>query len=253
MSEIKNKKYKLGIALSGGGVRGFAHLGVIKALKEKGIEANIYSGTSAGSISGVLLASGYSPKEAFDLMKDKGFLKYSKARLPAEGFFCLEGLRKELMKVLKVKKLEKLQIPLIVAATNLNKGIVEYFDKGPIEKIVLASASIPILYEPVHYKSYQYVDGGVLDNLPIFPLKSLCEKIIAVNVCPIEETANLSNMIQITSRVFHLSVGSRNYIHKPDIMIEPEGIHRYDLLNIKYEKEIYDLGYQYTKSLKIDI
>lgn len=121
------KKYKIGIALGGGGARGFAHLGVLKALKERGIKADIISGASAGSIVGGFYADKKSPEEIFKIIKEKGFFKYTNFNIPKTGLVGLDGLEKQIDEDLSVENIEDLPIPFIAAATNLNAGEVAYY------------------------------------------------------------------------------------------------------------------------------
>jgi NTE family protein len=249
------KSYDLGIALGGGGARGFAHLGVIEALKEKGIEAEIYSGVSAGSIVGAFLASGKKPREVFDIMKTRKFFQYAGIRIPKHGLLTLTGLKEDLEKNIKEEKIEDLEIPLLIGAVNLNHAELEYFDSGPLSKIVMASSSIPILFAPVEMNGSLYCDGGLFQNIPVDPLKEQCRKVIAVNVSPVADTDRLNNLVQIATRIFHLSVeaNSRNIEEQCDLLIEPEDLHEYDILETKHADELFEIGYEYTKSMKISL
>ena len=245
------KKHKIGIALGGGGARGFAHLGVLKALAEKDIYPDIISGTSAGAIAGVLIADGKSPEEVFSLLKDRGFYNYSRISLPKNGLLKLDGLKKELEKNVSVKDISDLEKPLIVAATNMNSGKIEYFTEGPVGEIILASASIPVLFSPVEINGSFYSDGGIMRNLPIEPLTGKCKNIIAVNVSPVRENHDLNNLIKISMRTFQLSINSTMSYSKDncDLLIEPEGLEEFDILDVKHAKKMFDLGYEYTKKM----
>ncbi len=249
------KKYNIGIALGGGGTRGFAHLGVLKALNEKKIYPDIISGTSAGAIAGAFIASGKTPEETFEIFKNKRFADYTRLRLPVSGFFGIEKLKKILRENIKFKYLEELKIPLFVTITNITKGEVEYINKGPLNKIIIASSSIPVLFSPVNIKNNLYVDGGLLDNIPVKPLVRRCEKIIAVNIHPVETSGKLDNLIRISARTFQLSLNSNiKYVKsKADLYIEPKGIQKFNILDVKKPKELYELGYNYVKNLKIDL
>ena len=88
--------YAVGLVLGGGGARGFAHLGVAKALHEKGIKPDIISGVSAGAIAGVFLASGMNPDEIFQIMKEQDFMKISQFKMSKKGFIRLEGLKQHI-------------------------------------------------------------------------------------------------------------------------------------------------------------
>ena len=133
-----SKKFKTGLVLSGGGTRGFAHLGAIAALKEQGITPDIISGTSAGAIVGAFIASGKSPEEVHKLLKMGGFFRYTKMHLPVDGLLRLDGLKEVLEKEISYKTVEELPIPLYITVSNLNKGVVEYLNEGPLSETVLA-------------------------------------------------------------------------------------------------------------------
>lgn len=249
------KKYKTGIALSGGGVRGFAHLGVLKALEEKGIKPDIISGTSAGAIAGVYIASGKSPDEVFELIKKKRLIDFVQVKIPKTGLLNLDKLRKSLSEHIEPDKIEDLEIPYIAAVSDIINGKVKYFDKGPLVKIVQASASIPVLFAPVKIEDLIYSDGGLFDNLPVDPLQDICKKIIAVNVSPINKTDKLKNLIQLSARTFHLTVNStiKGVEEKCDLFIEPPELDKYEILDASKADEIFKAGYDYCKGLDINL
>jgi len=181
----KDTKHKIGIALSGGGVRGFAHLGVLKALNENNIYPDIISGTSAGALAGLFYADGYSPQESYDIFYDNSLFKFAQLAVPNKGFLSIDKVSKILKKHIRAKTFEDLKLPLIVTASNLNDGEVEYFHSGEIIDKVVASASIPVLFKPTIINDKTYVDGGIFDNLPTTPIKDQCEKLIASHVNPV--------------------------------------------------------------------
>ncbi len=242
------ESYKLGFSLSGGGARGFAHLGILQALYEYEIYPDAIAGVSAGAIVGVFIASGMNPKQVFDLLKDHGLFEYSRIRLPKDGLLSLEGLKKLIEEECPVRRVEDLQTKMWIVATNLNKGHVEYFDEGDIHELVMASSSIPVIFAPIKINNYSYVDGGVMDNLPVKPLLASCEKVVGININPLNEENKLDHLIQIASRVFHLSVNANALANKRkcDVVIEPESLSRFDLLDSSKADELYKAGYEYT-------
>ncbi len=248
-------RYKIGIALGGGGARGFAHLGVIQALKEKGIEADVLSGTSAGSIVAVLLASGLSPEEVFSKMKSLGMMDYAEVGIPTKGLLKLSKLRKTLDEAIEVDRLEDLETPVFICATEIKEGKAHYFDQGPISTLVEASASIPVLFAPVEYEGGIYVDGGVLDNVPVTPLRDCCEKIIGISINPIEKRDDIGSLMDIAARTFQLGVNStvNNCREWSDVFIEPEGLHEFFMLDPSKADEVFELGYNYTRKQDIDL
>jgi NTE family protein len=251
---FSQKKYKIGVALGGGGARGYAHLGVLQALQEKGIKPDVISAVSAGAVAGVFIASGKSPKEAFEIMKHFGISDFTKFRIPRNGLLSFEKLKKTIEREVKANNIEDLPIPMIVAVSDLLNGKAVYLQKGPLSTLVLASASIPVLFDPIHYNNTLYADGGIFNNLPIEPLKKKCQKIIGVSISPVQEISELSGLIDIATRTFQLTVNARHNMIKKncDLFIEPPQLSEYDLLDTSNVDEIFEIGYQYTKSLPID-
>jgi NTE family protein len=248
------KKYKTGLVLSGGGTRGFAHLGVIDALQEKGIKPDVISGVSAGSIVGAFIAGGKSPHETMEIFKKGWFFKYTKLQLPVNGLLKLDGLKEIIEREIDFKNLEDSPLPFHIAVANLNQGKVEYKNSGPLGKTVLASSSIPVLFAPVELAGKFYVDGGLMDNIPIEPIKNDCEQIIVVNIAPLNPRDRFKNLIQIASRTFYMSVNANmNLVQKyATVFIEPEGIDKYDILTRTHADEMYELGYNAMKKIELE-
>jgi len=242
------KKYKTGLVLSGGGTRGFAHLGVIAALFDKGIKPDIISGTSAGAIAGAFIAAGKNPRDILETFKKGSFFTYTKLQIPRDGLMKLDGLKELYHREIPAKNLEDLDIPFFVAISNLNKGTVEYRNTGPLGETVLASSSIPILFAPVLIGDDLYVDGGLMDNIPIEPIKHDCDQIIVSNISPINPMEKIKNLIHIATRTFYMSVNANmKQVRKyATVYIEPEGINNYEILSRTHADELFELGYNST-------
>lgn len=247
------KKYKTGLVLSGGGTRGFAHLGVIAGLNKKGIKPDVISGVSAGAITGAFVAAGISPEDTMKIFSKGWFFKYTKTQIPIDGLLRLDGLKEIIEKKIEIKNIEDLPTPLYVGVSNLNKGTIEYINKGPIAQWVLASSSIPALFSPVEINGYLYSDGGIMDNIPIEPIKNDCEKIIVVNITPLKQKDKFKNLIQIVSRTFYMNVNAnKNELNKyATVFIEPDGINKYDILSRSNAKELFDLGYHSARNIEL--
>ncbi|MFW5686853.1 MAG: patatin-like phospholipase family protein [Halanaerobium sp.] len=245
----------IGIALSGGGVKGFAHLGVLKALEEKGIEADLLAGVSAGAIVGSFIASGKKPAEVMESINESDFFDFAKLSIPDRGIFTLDNMTENLKKSLGVSTFEELKIPFYVGAANIEKARMEYFSQGDLIRIIQASSSIPVLFSPVEINGDLYVDGGLFENLPVSPLLNKCDKLIAVNVMPVNLDEEIESITDIAVRTFQLKtvVNAVELSKKADIFIEPTGIEKYNILNTKYSQELYELGYNYCKNLEIEI
>lgn len=252
---MSDKIYKTGLVLSGGGARGFAHLGVIQALSEAGIVPDVVSGTSAGAIVGVLYADGYTPKEILALMNWPSRFDLMRPALPREGLLQINGIIKMLKTNLRAKTFEELKIPLYVSATDLNNGKSVYFSEGDLFDPVIASASIPVLFQPVKIDNISYVDGGVLDNLPIRPIENRCQIIIGSFVNPIGHIEKLTGLINIAERTFLLSM-SKDVLEKAkrfDLFIAPPELRNFGILVTDKSQEIFDMGYFATKEKLKDI
>lgn len=244
---------QIGIALGGGGARGFVHLGVLDALNEQGVVPDVITGTSAGAIVGALIADGMAPRKAHALLKKKDFFGYSKFQWPKDGLFGLDGLEEVLKAALSVEKIEETSIRFIPTVTNLNTGKVEYMTEGPLVQSVLASASIPFIFKVMEIEGSKYADGGILDNLPLRPLLDLCQKTIAVSISPVRESDDLDSIVKIAARTFQLGVNAQNQDieSKCTLFIEPDGIEKYDLFDNKQADELFEMGYEHVKKLDV--
>ncbi len=247
------KKYEIGIALGGGGQRGFAHFGILKALNEKGIYPDMISGVSAGAIAGAFIADGKEPEEAFNLLKKNKFADFTRIIFPIDGFFSLDKLNDNLKNLIEADDVKDLKLPFYAAATNLTDGTVEYFDEGPLHTIIQASSSIPVVFSPVEIDGKLYVDGGIFDNVPVTPLLGKCKKIIAVNVNPMKKAKSIKNFLQVADRVTHLVVNQtiKDIKDKCDIFIEPKRTIEYEILSSDHPDKLFEIGYEYCKSLDI--
>jgi len=241
-------KYNVGLVLSGGGARGFAHLGVLQALNEAGINPDVISGTSAGALAGVMYADGYKPKEILNFMNSNSRLHYIRPTVPREGLLQISGIVRILKDNLRAKKFEELKIPLYITATDLNNGKIVYFSEGELLNRVIASASIPVLFKPVIIDKIYYVDGGVLDNMPVKPIEDKCKLIIGSFVNPTGYEENIAGLAQIAERTFMLSM-SKEIVEKSkkfDLFIAPIELKNYKILYTEKAEEVFNLGYKAT-------
>ena len=252
MWKKKNKKkYQYGLALSGGGTRGFAHLGVLKALEEHDIRPDIISGVSAGAIVGVLYADGNKPEDILEFLAQNKLFHFLRFSIPRQGLVQMSGFERTLKEMLKTKNIEDLGIPVRIFAVNVNTAEYTCFEKGDIVSVVKASSSMPIVFPPVEIDGDCYLDGGIINNFPAEPMVDDCETLIGVNVNPLNETRELGNLLKIAERTFHISIRShtRGQKEKCHIFIEPPGLDKHSLLDTSKAKEVFDLGYKETKKV----
>ncbi|MFM9952314.1 MAG: patatin-like phospholipase family protein [Saprospiraceae bacterium] len=251
MNHINNPK--IGIAFSGGGARGIAHVGVLKALLENGIEPQVISGSSAGSIVGALYAAGKSPEEMLAFVKDSKLFKLIKVGLPNRGFTKLTYLRERLAETIAEDSFEALNKKLIVAISNLHTGVCEMVSKGPLFDVIVASSSIPLVFKPVELNGQLYVDGGLLNNLPVTPLLEEVDFVIGVNVMPQVELrdTSLQSLIGVAARCFELSVvgNTRPDLERCHFVIEPKAVHNYHIFQFNQYEALYQIGYEATQAI----
>lgn len=197
---------KVGLALSGGGARGFAHIGVLMAFERFGVKPDIMSGVSAGAIAGVLYGAGLSPEDIMQCFTDASKLgDFTELALPKQGLMKLDKFGKLLEKWLPVSRLEDLNIPVVVCATDMDKGKSVGWAKGDIVPRVLASCSIPVVFRPMTINGAHYVDGGVLRNLPAWAIRKNCTKLFGSNCSPLrQEDIKSHGIAEIAYRTFHL-------------------------------------------------
>jgi NTE family protein len=246
---MKSRKYNIGVVLSGGAARGFTHLGVLKALEEFGMKPDIISGVSAGAIAGALYADGYSPEEILAIYTHKkSIFELLQITVPKTGFFKATGLKETLIKNLRATTFEQLKIPLVVTATNLIEGKSEYFREGNLVDAILASSSVPVLFETIEINKVLYIDGGIMNNMPVEPIANLCHKLIGVYINPTGPTPELKGMAHIAERSFHLAIASemKTKQHLFDIYIEPAEITNYSMFDMKKAPELFEVGYKKT-------
>jgi NTE family protein len=247
--EDTKKKKKIGVALSGGGTRGVAHLGALKALEEADLKPEVVAGVSAGAIAGGLYASGLDPETILDIFIDAKLTNQAKFSLPHKGLLSLGGMENLLKKHLEEKKIEDFPTKFFAGATNLNKAEMRYFDKGEAVPRIIASASIPILFSPKEIEDDLYVDGGVMNNLPVTPLQDNCDFIIGILVSTARPQDSIRNAVSVAKRVFQLSVLSTviESVKNCDIVVRTEKLSNYDILDNSKAKKVFKIGYEAAK------
>ncbi|PZP52117.1 MAG: patatin [Pseudopedobacter saltans] len=236
----------IGYCLSGGGVRGLAHLGAMKALEEKGIKPSIISGTSVGAMMGAFYAAGFTPDEILEVSLRSRFLTSGALQWRKAGFFNMTFFRKLFQLIFPRNSFEALKIPLIVAATNVITGEIEYFEKGELVNVLLASACVPLVFQPVEMKGAIYMDGGVLDNFPVGQLWGRCDRIVGSYVNDMDLTTRKIKMSTIIDRTFNLAINDTINIKKQvcDVFFSPHDMMRYGIMDMKNANAIFNEGYK---------
>lgn len=247
LSTIGLSDNSFGIAFGGGGARGFSHVGVIFALEKFGIRPTIISGVSAGAIAAVLYGAGLSPKEMLECFSDYSRLKdFADWTVPKEGLMKLSRFQKLLEEWLPVKNIEDLKTPTVVCATDFDNGKSVGFTKGEISPRVVASCSIPLVFSPVKINGINYVDGGVLRNLPAWAIRNHCKTLVGSNCSPLDRAYSYKkSILNIGIRTFQLMAKSniRQDLDLCDIVIQNESLSRVKTFDITEMNKIMVKGY----------
>ena len=243
-------QYKNGFVLSGGAYRGMGQIGALKALEEKGIKPDVVCGTSSGAINSVLYATGYSPDEMADIWRKEPFGQVLELHFPKFGFLK-PAKAGELMKpYLKHERLEDLPLKTLLCCSSMNAGKQKVFEEGNLLKILEACCAVPVAFEPVEIDGEQYVDGGLISNLPAEPLASKCERLIGITVNPIPEKKELSGLRETVIRTAWIALESTVDKTKQlcDWVIEPPELGRHGLTDRSALDLFFKAGYEYTLS-----
>ncbi len=237
----------IGIALSGGGARGLAHIGVLKALEEYGISPKYIAGASAGSIVGAMYAYGYTPEEMMKLSEGSNMLKVMR-KSGKIGMNMEPNYVREIVKnAIPEDDFSALKKNLYISVTNITTGRTEIKTEGKLSEIVAASSAIPILFKPVSIDNCLYVDGGLLNNLPVEPLLGHCHIIIGSNVVPHGVAdINRNKLSDLVGRTKELIVwnATKNQLMQCDIVIESEEVFKMGMFEFRKAKRFVELGYQ---------
>ncbi|WP_282037117.1 patatin-like phospholipase family protein [Saccharicrinis aurantiacus] len=247
-----HKLGKVGLALGGGGAKGLAHIGVLQAIEEFKIPIDIVSGTSMGSIIGVLYCAGFSPREMLQILHDEKVWNWFKIDLFKGGFVNLNTVEKNLFKHIKHNEFEQLKTPLMIAVSNLHSGKAKVISEGnQLLKWVIASSSVPVIFTPVEINNAHYSDGGIFMNLPSNPLVLNCDTVIGSNVVADSKIDEISNPKDVAERVFNLSIIQNLRISKTycDYFIEPPTLVDYSMWDFNKMDEIVQLGYYAAKKI----
>lgn len=247
--KLSDTRYSVGLALSGGGAKGFAHVGALRALEEAGILPDIISGVSAGSLVGALYADGHSPDEILDMFDGLAVHDLAELVLPRTGFMKIDRFRAFLKRNLRTQNIEDLQIPFCVTATDLDHGRSVTFTSGPIIERVCASCSMPVVMSPVLIDGIHYVDGGVMRNFPVKPIRNICNTVIGVNVSPMVTDNYKQSIIDIAFRSYYLQSKGNTFedLGLCDVLIQTEEAIKYNVFDLEHTQAIAEVGYRATK------
>ena len=247
-------KPKIALVLGGGAARGFAHVGVIRALEQEKIPIDMVVGTSVGSLIGAIYAADVSSFDlewtAFQLEKDDLFDFGVMTAVTGMGFAKGDKLEAWVKSHVKTPNIENMKIPFAAVATDLNWGYKVVLDTGSVARAIRASAAIPGVFQPVQHQGKLLVDGGVVDNIPISVAKAKgADIVIAVDISANLGNTNITNLmgvtLQATSIMFALNVEHAK--KDADVLITPAGIGDVGMLDFTQKKRCMQAGIEATQ------
>jgi NTE family protein len=248
---IMSKQKKIGLALSGGGIRGIAQLGALKALYEHDVKPNVIAGTSAGSIVGAFTAAGYAPEEIFEIVVKEKIFSYRNILFGKAGLFDMKSFERLYAKYIPKDDFDSLEIPLYVMATDIVKAKSVTFNQGPLYSALLASCCVPLVFLPVQREGMILLDGGITNNFPTDVIRDKCDYLIGIHVNSLSSDIEQIHMKDTLDRSFHIVIGQSvtDRAELCDLLIEPPDMSRFGMFDFRKMKEIFNVGYEHTISV----
>lgn len=248
-------QYPLGLALSGGSIKGFAHLGVLKYLDELGTKPDIIAGTSAGALMGAFYADGYTPEEIFGLFSERGLMNMTTFRPMGGGIFDTSKFVRFLDEHFRHKYLEDLPIPMRVVATNLDRGEQHVFTSGRLAEVVTASCSIPVLFTPMVIDGVTYVDGGLFRNFPVSVIREECARIVGVNLGPWQEEEYKRTIRDVAERSWEFVFRQNTLLDREqcDVLLETQAVTKFGMFEVKSAAQIMQIGYELAQASVVQL
>lgn len=251
---------RVAVVLGGGGALGYAHIGVLQALDEVGIRPTYIAGTSMGALVGVLYAAGYSGQELMQIVRDyrltstTGIINLSHKNT-SRGLSNFARVRKMLNDKLPSNSFDSLAIPFACTASDVKTGeLIVRREGGQLTDWVLASASIPGIFQPQLISDTYYCDGGLLNNLPVAAVPDdVADIIIAIDLVPTTEPKTETYfskdypMVNVYGN-FLLREMSKDGCSKADVVIRPNADTRYGIMDFSQYEHFYQQGYNTMRS-----
>jgi NTE family protein len=243
-------KATLGLVLSGGGARGIAHIGVIDALRGHGLEPDAIAGSSSGAIIGALTAAGHSTETMLEFFSKASPFRLSVVTMRKAGILDTAKVVASFREYFPDDSFEALKIRLFLTATDITNARLKIFESGPLIAAILASCSMPMVFTPTEVDGRWYVDGGVINNFPIEPLRGRCDVLVGHYASPLRslKKTDLSGVFAVSERALEVGMHStsKQKFHECDVMLSCPGLNDFSLFDTKHHREIFDAGRRAT-------
>ncbi|MEG2516522.1 MAG: patatin-like phospholipase family protein [Acidaminococcaceae bacterium] len=242
---------KLGLALGAGGMRGFAHIGVLSVLEENNLQVDMIAGTSIGGLMGAFIAAGYDAAMIIKLAKGLGRDPWLDFVMPKMGFISTKNIHQIVELLTKQQKMEELKIPLATVATDLKTGREVVFKQGNLADAVCASLCVPGVFEPFVLGEMLLADGALVNPTPVNIVKEMgAEVIIAVDLAASDLVDNIDSIYSVIIRALDvMEKGLHRYQRCPaecDVLLRPNFLTKgvMGLADFKKIDEGYEVGRQ---------
>ena len=254
-SYIKQKKVKIGVAFGGGGTRGLAHLGAIKAFEEFGLKFDFISGTSSGSLVGAMYADEIPFQKMYEIsksLKEKDIKTSKLFFMPSKT----EGLQEVITSVFGDKNIEDLKNPFAAVAVDIKTTQEVVITKGELKKALAGSCAVPGVFQPVEMDDMILLDGGLQNTIPAnVPRLFGCDYVVSVDVNSQRsygtDSTKLMDVLGVTIRILMKSNAIKGYLNS-DIIIQPD-TKRFKNTKTDGLDEMIDEGYRATLKVMPEI
>ena len=246
----KNNEKKIGLALGGGAVLGAAHVGVLRAVEEFGVQIDCIAGTSIGAFVAALWAFGKKADDIEEIARDLNWLDISALSLSKFGLLSNKKLGDRIREVVGERTFSHSRIPLAMVATDIANGDRVVLQKGDVATAVMASTCIPGVFVPVEIGGRLLVDGFIVENVPVTAVQELgARRVIAVDLNAVHTTKEPLNIVEILLHTFNFALRSATQLltQEADLLIAPD-LSEFNLVEIKQVPELIEKGYQQAKS-----
>ena len=250
---------KIALVLGGGAARGFAHVGVIRALEQEKIPIDMIVGTSVGSLIGAIYANDMNSFElewtAFTLGKDDLFDYGIFSAITGMGLARGDKLEEFVRTKVSTANIEDLKLPFAAVATDLNRGTRVVLDKGSVARAVRASSAIPGVFNPVEFQGRLLVDGGLMDNIPISVAREKgADIVIAVDISENVVNFNITNIVEVVLQSVNIMFDEncKNKKKDADVLIAP-AVGDVGMLDFTQKKRCMQAGIEATQKAMPEI
>jgi NTE family protein len=252
---FSKKPVVIGLCLGGGGTRGFAHLGALKAFEEYGIKFDMVAGCSVGSCVGAFVCAGKTFKQTYNIAKNLEVkdIKRNKIKFMPSG---TEGLEDLIDNNIKEKNIEELSKKLYIISVDAKTGKEIVFESGTLSKCVAGSCAVPGVFFPVMYNDMTLIDGGVMNNIPADVLrKNGCDVVITVDVNSTRGGGTTSDkfydVLMASIGIMMKNNSNQGYLHS-DIVIQPD-MKRFKSSKLDGYEAMVEEGYNATVAMMPEI